>query len=150
MTALRLLTHMAISLSVFTGCAGGEDSRLSEQNQTQSTPLRSVDRETAIDAGVFFLSESSYYCVRLECLGIDERRKIVSIASSCNCIRPKIVNYAVGNGTRKTAIRLDIPSDEMDTKPVALSVVITVRFADLGAKSFSVKFLQTTFEEVIS
>ena len=100
------------------------------------------------DAGVLFANEESYLCLPLEKLGIDPAQEIVSVTSSCECVRPSVVRYLQRRSQEGVALRLDFVEDtqrqEHETSPCSLAVEIKLQFASGTEQSVTIQFLHTT------
>ena len=100
------------------------------------------------DAGVLFANEASYVCLPLEKLGIDPSQVIVSIKSSCECVRPSVVRFLQRRSQEGVALRLDFVEDTQgqkdETSPSSLAVEIKFQFASGSEHSVTIQFLHTT------
>ena len=100
------------------------------------------------DAGVLFANEESYLCLPLEKLGIDPAQEIVSVKSSCECVRPSVVRYLQRRSQEGVALRLDFVEDTQghadETSPSSLAVEIKFQFASGTEHSVTIQFLHTT------
>ncbi len=99
------------------------------------------------DAGVLFANEASYVCLPLEKFGIDPAQEIVSVKSSCECVRPSVVRYLQLQSQEGFALRLDFIGDSKgqdEMSPISLAVEIQFEFADGAKQSASIQFLHTT------
>lgn len=109
----------------------------------------SQSRRTAkkFDAGVVFANEASYLCIPLEKLGIDSAQEILSIKSSCECVRPSAVRYVRQISQDGVALRLDFVKDSQtqdNSDPVSLAVSIKLQLASGIEHSVTIQFLHTT------
>ncbi len=137
-----LLIGILFPLVTFSlGC--GSPVGLSADLSSSST---TVARKSPIiyDAGVVFANEASYVCIPLEKLGIDVGEDIVSIKSSCECVRPSVVRYLKRKSVDGVAMRFDFAEEskaQVEPNPIALGVELTVQFANGGEQSVMIQFL---------
>ena len=100
------------------------------------------------DAGVLFANEASYLCIPLEKLGINPAQEILSVKSSCECVRPSVVRFLQRRSQEGVALRLDFVEDTQghadETSPSSLAVEIKLQFASGTEQSVSIQFLHTT------
>jgi hypothetical protein len=93
---------------------------------------------------MFFIDEPSYLCIPFERLGISEDRVVVSMTSSCDCVRPSLVQYRAGDKQSKSAIQISVIADSIhervDTTQVSLGVPIGIRFDDGSDQEIVVRF----------
>ena len=103
---------------------------------------------TAFDAGDLFANEASYLCIPLQKLGIDPSQEIVSIKSSCECVRPSVIRFLQRRSQERVTFRLDFVEDTQghadETSPSSLGVEIKLQFASRTEHSVTVQFLHTT------
>jgi hypothetical protein len=141
------LVHSAIwlqSLIFLSGCAESTViSSLSKDPVSAVSAERSASERT-FDAGMFFIDEPSYLCIPFERLGISEDRVVVSVTSSCDCIKPSVVKYRNGEQGSKSAIRLSLIAIDdavnKHSRPVSLGVNVIVRYDDDQQQVFVVNF----------
>lgn len=105
---------------------------------------------TEIDAGIFFVGHNNYICLPLTTLGVDEITSpsdVVSISTSCHCIKASIVGYYHNRSTINHALRLDFTSDSTtpadDVRIARLAVEVVLKFASGSSKSLTVNVLET-------
>ncbi len=87
--------------SVFTACGCSSAIQISDSGKSS----------IVFDAGILFENEASYVCIPLEKLSIDSAQEIVSIESSCECVRPSVVRYHDRPSQEGVALRLDFIKD---------------------------------------
>ena len=102
---------------------------------------------TAFDAGVVFVNEASYLCIPLQKLGIDPSQEILSVKSSCDCVRPSVVRFLQRRSQKGFALRLDFVEETKgqkdETSPSSLAVEIKFQFASGTEQSVTIQFLHT-------
>jgi len=128
--------------------SGGCDS-LAALSVDATVPIASQSGRTAknFDAGVLFANEASYLCIPLERLGIGSAQEILSIKSSCECVRPSAVRYVRQISQDGVALRLDFVKDSQaqdNMDPVSLAVTIKLQLASGIEQSVTIQFLHTT------
>lgn len=113
---------------------------------SQSSHIRSSSNR--YDAGVLFANEASYLCLPLQKLGIDPAHEILSVKSSCECVRPSMVRFLQRRSQKGFALRLDFVEDtkgqKEETSPSSLAVEIKLQFASGTEQSVTIQFLHTT------
>jgi hypothetical protein len=116
---------------------------LSKEPVSATSAERSASERT-FDAGMFFIDEPSFLCIPFERLGISEDRVVVSVTSSCDCIKPSVVKYRNGEQGSKSAIRLSLlainDAVHKHSRPVSLGVNVVVRYDDDQQQVFVVNF----------
>jgi len=135
-------------MSVGLGCGNPLEWSLDSPHADANPKEESRKSSSVLDVGVLFANESSYLCFPLEKLGIEVGKEIVSITSSCECVRPSVVRYLQRTGADGVAIRLDFIEDSKTrdkVDPISLAVVITVKFASRAEQSVTMQFLHTTY-----
>ncbi len=110
---------------------------------------------TFFDAGILFANETSYLCIPFEKLGIESGKEIVSIKSSCECVRPSVVHYLLRKSEEGIALRLDFVEVEdwksqVEVNPNSLGVKIEFQFASGTEQSVTIQFLQTLQKGIAS
>lgn len=101
------------------------------------------------DAGVIFADESNYLCIPFERLKLVPSTQIVSIETSCECVRGSVVSYVTPNQTTAYAVRLDfVPephSNQSEFVSMLLSVRVTLEIESIGGKKeFTVELNHST------
>jgi len=114
-------------------------------------PANSIaGKSTTIDAGVVLHERPGYLCLPLEQVGLKADDAIVSVASSCECIEPRLVQYVSPGGLHKPAILLDYLAEPagiaspIRPQPMNLNVVITVELVKGKTHDFTVNLMHTT------
>lgn len=99
------LLVIVLPIALFSlGCGG----RVGLSADNSSNPKSDIRNTPGIfDAGVVFADEASYVCISLDKLGLDDDEEIVSIESSCICVRPSVVCYLKRKSEVRHALRLD-------------------------------------------
>ena len=102
----------------------------------------------AIDAGVVFADRPAYQCVRLSRFGIMESESVISVKSSCDCVKPAIVEFYEANAEVSRALRIDFVPEPVSSSfgPVSANLLVELTFELDGAstKAASIKFLHAT------
>ena len=55
---------------------------------------------STVDAGVVFTDRTGYLCFPLERFGLERADEDLSVASTCDCIRPQLVEYLTKESVR--------------------------------------------------
>ena len=104
----------------------------------------------SIDAGIILAGQSSYLCWPLTQLGIDEvtaASDIVSLETSCACVRASLVAYYDSPSRVLHALRLDFTPESTTTgeevRPAHLAVEVTLKLASGALHTLTVKVLET-------
>lgn len=145
----RLLFCCILVGLIFTGegCSSPVDFSADATKNSEGSLTESRKLSTVFDAGVLFVHESSYVCLPLQKLGIDRSQAIVSIKSTCECVRPSIVRFLERRSQEGVALRLDFVEDirghahEID--PRSLAVEIKLQFASGTDQTVTIQFLHT-------
>ncbi len=143
-----LLAFVVAIMSVGLGCGSPVKWFLDSPHASANPKAESRKSSSVLDVGVLFANEGSYVCFPLEKLGIEAGREIVSITSSCECVRPSVVHYLQQSGVDGVAMRLDFIEDSKSrdkVDPIPLAVVITVQCASRAVQSVTIQFLHTTY-----
>jgi hypothetical protein len=107
-----------------------------------------------IEAGIVLADQDGYFCMPLEQVGMSEDAEIVALKSSCDCVQPRLVQYAADGDQIRQAILLeyvpDLPSTgtagearASDIQPVHLGAIIEVVLVDGTKQDFTVNLLHT-------
>jgi hypothetical protein len=137
----RRATSAAPSVPAFEGGGVG-------QVQSSAAP--------AIDAGVVFSDRESYLCVPLEKAGLPASVEVVSVTSSCECVRAQVVPYLSSGSTEANGLLLEfVPEPSSATSasgasavaksPLDLGVLVNFQLADGTAHRVTVNLLHTMF-----
>jgi len=120
-------------------------------------PANSIaGKSTVIDVGVVLHERPGYLCLPLEHVGLKADDAIVSVASSCECIEPRLVQYVGSYGASKPAIFLEYAEKSEDSgsktfpQPMNLSVAISVELPSGKTHDFTVKLLHAALVAVDS
>ncbi|HAC92291.1 MAG TPA: hypothetical protein DCF63_16930 [Planctomycetaceae bacterium] len=113
--------------------------------------IRQSNGNLSLDAGVVFADELSYLCVPLSRIGGLATADILSMESSCDCVRPSLVRYLDSTGEEVGGLRLDFLREQGNkiisgTKPnnaTILSVELKLNLRDSEERTLDVNFLQT-------
>ena len=107
------------------------------------------EKSMTIDVGVVLANRSGYLCLPLEQLGLKTDDTPVSVATSCECIKPRLVQYVSSGGSHKPAILLDYVNEpggiasSIGSQPMNLNVVITVELGMGKTHDFTVNLMHT-------
>ena len=86
-------------------------------------------------------------CFVLSRLGITDTVEVMSLQSSCECIRPTIVHFYDAQGKTTRALRIDFPPESahpsLDKSPCNLTVNVTVQLNSGLTIVTSLRFLHT-------
>ena len=93
------------------GCGSPVGFSADATHDSASSLTESRKLATVFDAGVLFANEASYLYIPLQKLGIDPAQEIVSIKSSCECVRPSVVRFLQRRSQEEVALRLDFVED---------------------------------------
>ena len=148
-TSIALFVFSVSLASILTACdrpagslASGSQPVLDSVKSYRKAPVR-------IDLGLIFADEESYVCFPLEKLGIDGRKEIVEVKSSCSCVKPTIVHVLYGESEKRGAIRFDFvrePKTANQRNPISLGVQVEVMFANGSSNSVYLDFLLLNVE----
>lgn len=100
---------------------------------------------------MIFVDNPSYICFPIERLGLSSDTLISSIATSCECVRGRLVSYKGPEDTEKLAIMLEFrneggPGIQSALHPVELGVDVTIVVTGGSKHEFTIKLLKT-FQE---
>ena len=129
------------------GCSGPVGLSADANHIPVSSLSDSRKASTVFDAGVLFANEASYLCIPLEKLRINPAQEILSVKSSCECVRPSVVRFLQRRSQEGVALRLDFVEDtkgqEDETSPSSLAGEIKFEFASGTEQSVTIQFLHT-------
>ena len=83
-----------------------------------------------IDVGIVFAAEPNYFCIPLQRLGVSNPGDVISVKSSCDCIRASIVSYKRTSNETKSALRVDFVQTNSNPDPSNLGVQVELGFAN--------------------
>ncbi len=140
---------IVVGLILAAGGCGSPLGLFADATIPAASPLSHVGNPSnRYDAGVLFANEESYLCLPLEKLGIDPAQEILSVKSSCECVRPSVVRFLQRGSQEGVALRLDFVEDTRghagETNPSSLAVEIKFQFASGTEQSVTIQFLHTT------
>jgi hypothetical protein len=142
------------------GCGEGS---LAASSTPKETPSSADDiaipaaTSRTIDAGIVLADRAGYFCLPLEQIGLPPDAEIVSLQSSCECVRPRLVQYVQDRQRIGQAILLEyVPEvSAADTslldsprefEAVHLSVIVEVVLSDGVKHDFVLNLLHTLLE----
>ncbi len=122
--------------------------------RTEATPVSPTmpPHVASFDAGVVLAGRTGYLCVPLIQVGLRSDAQVVSVSSSCECLRPQLIEYAVSSTSHAPAILLeyageiapeDFEGDKVRTT-CRLGVVIELVLSDGDLHEFTVNLLHTS------
>lgn len=103
-------------------------------------------KATEIEIGIVLQDRPFYHCISFEQIGLDRNAIVTNVESSCECITPKIVQYALNKSEERQAIYLEFQperSQSKDTEPYNLGVEIRCLLNDGKRFEFIINFLST-------
>jgi hypothetical protein len=119
-----------------------------------SSPSHDSNSESSVsivDAGVVFTDRSSYLCFPLERFGLERADEVLSVASTCDCIRPQLVEYLTAEKSSDRAVLLEFKHNESSKKsgysdrlPAKLGVTIELKLSDGRLRSLALRLLLTS------
>ena len=94
-----------------------------------------------IDAGVILSDRASYLCLPLSRFGLTDDEEIESIISSCECVKPSLVNYADSATTTIDGVLFDFIPEEtpLDEPPHLMQVGVVITFVTLGGEMLTAR-----------
>lgn len=136
--AIAALTILAVMIATTMGC------RELKQLDPPSSPSGGAVL-TQLDAGIIFGDEPSYLCFSIDRFGLRSAAQIRDVVSSCECVRPSIVEYRNAASERASAIRFDFLSEDgvADTSVSSLAVNISLALTSGETRQFTLQFLHT-------
>ena len=103
------------------------------------------------DAGVVLMDRAGYLCVPLERFGLERPDEVLSVTSTCDCIRPKLVEYASTENSNAWAVLLEFKRQELsgssndsDHGPAKLGVTIDLKMSGGRSHSLTLRLLLTS------
>ena len=106
-----------------------------------------VSRRTTFDAGIVLSERLGYLCLPLELVGLTSTDQVISITSSCECIRPRVVRYATSANSEASGILLEYVAEHgtsaLEPQPVNLGVILEFKLSGGGIHKFTVDLLHT-------
>jgi hypothetical protein len=143
------------------GCGEGSLAASSTPKETPTSAGEvAIPAETSrtIDAGIVLADRAGYFCLPLEQVSLPPDAEIVSLQSSCDCVRPHIVQYLADSQRVGQAILLEyIPEvssagvDREDgaseIQPANLGVVVEVGLAGGEKQCFTANLLHTVLQD---
>ncbi len=110
----------------------------------------------SINAGVVIADREGYLCLPLQRVGLEAEATIVSLSSSCECIRPCLVKYKVPGNSTQQGIVLEFVAEPTEgdastteNSAADLSVIIETTLADGVKHCFTVDLLHTVLTETL-
>jgi hypothetical protein len=145
------------------GCGEGS---LAASSTPKETPSSADDiaipaaTSRTIDAGIVLADRAGYFCLPLEQIGLPPDAEIVSLQSSCECVRPRLVQYVADRQRIGQAILLEyIPEvssagvdrevSASEIQPANLGVVVEVGLAGGTSYDFNFNFLYVALRHVL-
>jgi hypothetical protein len=141
-----------LPLMLVTGCIDPDSS-----TSRFSDPGREVSSHSITAyAGIVLADRDGYLCLPFSQVGLSaEADEVVSLTSSCDCVRPKVISYLTPNGDSAKGIFLEYIREQYNKNEVAkvglagsraidLSVVIGASLKSGSAIEFRVNLLHTT------
>lgn len=129
------------------GCGSFTNASSNSVSDFATSDFLNAPSQCVIDAGILFADEASYVCVPLSRLGIADSDELLSVQSSCECVRPSLVYFDKFLGNTARAMRIDFRpgGTNADSKhtPSNLAIEVTIKLANGKDKSASIRFLQT-------
>ncbi len=137
----------SILLAFQTGCGP-----IADASGKTFSDFSSIDQEKdstqLIDVGLIFADEASYLCVPLSRFGIASSHEVLSVQSSCACLRPSIVHYHESTNNISRALRIDFVQETRSANsnfvPASLAVEITMRLSGGECVLARIRFLHVT------
>ncbi len=127
----------------------GCESRLSATDERRLNLRQSSPLAARIDAGLVFVDRSGYFCLPLERVGLDSGEVVETLNSSCDCVRPSLVEYKSAGGTTARGVMLEyvaeVGSGGSDVRPANLGVVIEIGLSAGRKQKFTFELLHTAF-----
>jgi hypothetical protein len=125
-----------------------KDAKLTVTSHSRAEASKLDALSTSVDVGVVFADRHAYTCVPLNRVGIMDADKVISVKSSCECVRPLIVEYYEKPTEIGRALRIDFATEpkveDSPAAPVNLAVAVTFELEGGRAKTASIRFLHTT------
>lgn len=130
-TSYKLQATSLIAIVVLAASAGcdSKENRVSFEAHLRSPEIVAP---CTFEADIIFADEPSYRCIPLDKLRVSGT--VVSLYSTCECIRPSIVDYQATSRETKKALYLDLQPPEsdsnLDESSNNLSVIVTLIIDD--------------------
>ena len=143
--ALSVATSFFVALQ--SGCGPHADASAKSFAESPSSEQSASAKPIVIDAGIIFADEANYLCVPLTQFGIAGSEEVLSVQSTCECSRPRIVNYLESSNRVSHAVRIDFERQTVATNSelMGANLVIEISFLFSSGKSTvgKIKFLNT-------
>ena len=144
-TGMSVVTiHFWILFSMALACNLGCDE--SRRAEAVGPP---IEKPANIDLGIVFSNESNYTCIPLERFGLERPDDVLSVTSTCDCIRPQLVEYLSTEKSHAWAVLLEYKREESsknssdsDRGPAKLGVVIELKLSGARSHSLTVRLGQ--------
>lgn len=129
------------SVSSFSGCGVSAAT-------TAEVKADGVPEALEIDAGVIFSDRANYLCMPLSRMGLSCSHKIKTLTSSCECVKPSVVQYLDSLSTTADGVLIEFVPDEttrgVAPQAVQLGIVLTLTLMSGETREFTVNFLHTS------
>ena len=141
-----MTVHFGFLLSIAVMCSLGCDA--SRRAEAVGPP---IEKPANIDLGIVFSSKSNYACIPLERFGLERPDDVLSVTSTCDCIRPQLVEYVSTEKSNAWAVLLEYKREESsknssdsDRGPAKLGVVIELKLSGGQSHSLTLRLLLTS------
>ncbi len=140
---------VALALLLISGGCGNPVSAVAIDRESVS-----IDTEPpTIDAGVILADRPFYLCIPLTKVGLRSDEEIISLHSSCDCVRVQLVNFREsGRQATSFAFLLEsvrdadggAPTSEAKFSPSSLRIEVGLELSDGRTHRFFVEFIEST------
>jgi hypothetical protein len=134
--------NFCLLLPFIVSCTTQREIDLTSENQSPKPP------ET-VNAGVISPDQENYLCLPLSTLGLADINAIETATSSCECVKPEIVEFGSSDSKVERALLLRfVPDstallenyDAFNEAPISLAVCITLGYRDGRSHELNVRF----------
>jgi len=147
-----------IGWMVFLPLAGCNQQRSIGANELSNNADHRSRESSVIDAGVVLFDRAGYLCIPQDRVGLPHDATIVSLTSSCDCIKPRSVLFMTPNAGYARGILLEVlPNDHAPDlesgsqskvhSPMNLGVIVEAELANGQTHAISVELLHTNLIE---
>lgn len=131
-----------LGLVLTTGCESTDLNVHAKGRSDTLSELASLGVQAEYDIGLIFRGTEASFHFPFKDLGIPEGESVTQIVSSCECIKPKIIQYKRSENESSSAIQcaIDTRSDVKEANQIQfLMVQISLRMENSGSKEMWVK-----------
>lgn len=138
--------------------AGCDQQHSNGANELFNDADRRSRESSVIDAGVVLFDRAGYLCIPQDRVGLPHDATVVSLTSSCDCIKPRVVSFKTPNAGYARGILLEyLPYDHALDRdsgshsrahlPMNLGVIVQAELSNAQTHTISVELLRTNLIE---